>query len=78
VNKVLQALQRICLHGVTEYDVTVDGERLRQLTGELPSGEQIHVMASSEGWHVAFGAMSPYGAPPAVSEHEAAQIILSA
>ena len=70
----MQALRKLRLSNIKEYK-SADG---LQITADLPSGEQIHVMASSEGWHVAFGEMSPYGAPPAVSEREAAQIIMSA
>lgn len=46
-----------------------------QISANLESGEEIHVMSSDQGWHVGFGEMSPYGAPQAVDEYEAAQII---
>ena len=46
-----------------------------QISANLESGEEIHVMNSDQGWHVGFGERSPYNAPEAVDESEAAQII---
>ena len=56
----------------------MDGEILQQIDAEFPNGEPVHIMKSSEGWHVQIGGSSLRGAPRAVSEREAAQIIMSA
>lgn len=74
MNKILRALQSLVLSDIQSYKA----EGREQVSAKLPSGEQIHVMQSKCGWHVAFGSLSPYSASEAVDEDTAAQIIRNA
>lgn len=68
--KILQALKKLNLTNLTKYEMT---DRV-QISGNLSSGEEIHVMVSGKDWYVGFGKMSPYGTEP-MSEEDALQAI---
>lgn len=71
MNMIKKALEKLNLRDYRSY---ISKDRV-QISGVMESGEEIHVMQSNKGWHVGFGEMSPYNAPHAVDEYEAAQII---
>lgn len=75
---LLQTMNKLRLRNIKQTQIASGGEILQQIDAEFPNGEPVHIMKSSEGWHVQIGGSSLRGAPPAVSEREAAQIIMSA
>lgn len=72
--KIIRALISLKLSDIQTYKT---GDR-DQVSAKLVSGEQIHVMQSNQGWHVAYGSLSSHSASEAVDEDTAAQMIYGA
>lgn len=73
--KMYEIIQALLTLGLSDAQVH-KAEGKSQVSAKLPSGEEIRVMKSKEGWHVGFG-KSDYGTRP-MSEEEAARKIYGA